>query len=436
MFRIRSLPVLLGLSAALASCQDGSPEHPTAPDLGPAGAGTEPEVAPLRWAATRLSLRSGLAVDVNNQGQVVGYHNTTQGTRAFLWQDGTLRTLGTLGGGDSRAFAINEAGQIVGSSTRPDGLWHAFLWENGTMRDLGTLGDDVSTATAIDASGRVVGYTEKIEGVSRAFLWENGRMRRLTGLGTGHSEALGIDNQGRVVGYYGAPGSQRGFRWAAGTVTDLGTLGGATAVAHAIVGGRIVGTASTARGAERAFLWQNGSMRGLGTLAGGSSAARGLNALGHVVGWSQQPDSQGRAVIWRNGIISPVAVGQAEDINRAGWVVGSGSVSFPVLWKETTEPPPAPGAITVGTSFFLSDRNWSTDPAVDTVAVGTRVTWTWVSGPAVPHSVQSVGTPSFPSSDRMGGFGVTYSVTFDRPGSYRYNCVVHPGNMTGRVVVR
>jgi probable HAF family extracellular repeat protein len=436
MFPNRLFAVLLGISGGLAACHEDSRDHPTGPELGPLDGGADPKAAALRWAATRLSIRSGLAIDVNNQGQVVGYHNTTNGTRAFLWQNGTLRTLGTLGGGDSRAFAINEAGQIVGSSTRADGLWHAFLWENGTMRDLGTLGDDVSTATAIDANGRVVGYTERIEGVSRAFLWENGRMMRLAGLGTGHSEALGIDNKGRVVGYYGPPGSNRAFRWVAGTVTDLGTLGGPTAVAHTIVGGKIVGTASTTTGAERAFLWQNGSMRGLGTLAGGSSAARGINALGHIVGWSQQPDSQARAFIWRDGVMSQVAVGQAEDINRAGWVVGSGSVSFPVLWQETTEPPPAPGAITVGTSYFLSDRNWSTDPAVDTVAVGTRVTWTWVTGPAVQHSVQSVGTPGFPSSARLGGVGVTYSVTFTQAGSYRYNCVVHPGNMTGRVVVR
>ena len=102
----------------------------------------------------------------------------------------------------------------------------------------------------------------------------------------------------------------------------------------------------------------------------------------------------------------------------------------------TTSFPPPAGSITVGTSYFLSDRNWTTDAAVDTVAVGTRVTWTWVTGPAVAHTVQSVGTPSFPSSGNLGGVGVTYSVTFNRAGTYLYNCARHPGNMFGRVVVR
>jgi hypothetical protein len=47
--------------------------------LGPADA--DPKAAVVRWAATRLSIRGGDATDANNQGQVVGYHDTNQGTR-------------------------------------------------------------------------------------------------------------------------------------------------------------------------------------------------------------------------------------------------------------------------------------------------------------------------------------------------------------------
>jgi len=431
MFGNRTL-TSLGLCAGLAACDDPSTHHPTEPDLGPVERAA-PQAAALRWSTTRLSLGTGSATDVNNQGQVVGYHVTDGGARAFLWSNRTLQNLGSLGGGGSWAFGINEVGQVVGQSDRTDGLWHAFLWQNGTMQDLGALGDDYSAATAIDGNGRVVGYTSKLGGETRAFLWENGRMTRLSGLGTGYSQASSIDNQGRIVGTYGSQSSPRAFRWAAGVVTDLGTLGGATASAAATVGGKIVGASAKATGAERAFLWQNGLMTGLGTLAGGSSSANAINALGHIVGWSQQPDSQPRAVIWRDGTLSAIAVGVAEDVNKADWVVGSGSVPLPVLWRETTDPPPPAGSILVSSSFFLSDRNWSTDPAVDTVAVGTRVTWTWLRG---SHSVQSVETPSFPSSSVVNGAGKTYSVTFSAPGTYRYNCFVHPRSMFGRVVVR
>jgi len=429
--RNRTLAALLGLCAGLAACEDTS----TAPELAPADA-ANPQAAALRWSTTRLSIGNGLATDVNNQGQVVGYHSTNQGTRAFLWSNGTLQNLGTLGGGDSRAFAVNETGQVVGQSTRADGLWHAFLWQNGTMQDLGALNADVSVATDIDNQGRVVGYTEVIGAQTRAFLWQNGQMKRPGNL-IGYSTANAIDSKGRIVGAFGARLSPRAYRWEGGAITDLGTLTGSNgAAALATAGGRIVGWSTIHTGAQRAFLWENGSMTGLGTLASGNSSANGINAFGQIVGWSQQPDSQPHAFIWRDGVMSDIAVGEAMDINRDGWIVGRGSISFPVLWRETTDPPPPAGSITVGSSYFLSDRNWTTDPAVDTVAVGTTVTWTWTSGPAVPHTVQSVGTPSFPSSGSLGGIGVTYRVTFNRAGAYQYNCARHPGNMFGRVVVR
>jgi probable HAF family extracellular repeat protein len=392
----------------------------------------------LQWTFTRLTPGDGKATAINSKGQIVGYYDTRQGTRAFLWSNGSLQTLGTLGGHSSRAWAINEAGQVVGGSTTAAGLAHAFLWENGTMRDLGTLGEASSTATAIEAGGQIVGYTSTSDGSQRAFIWQNGTMRRLAGLEQGFSTAQDIDNMGRVVGQFGSVSSPRAFRWAAGQVTDLGTLGGPSARATAIgADGRIVGWSFTADGFQRGFLWQNGRMRGLGTLAGGNSAANGISGLGHVAGWSQAPGGPARVFLWKDGVRSDVGGGEANGVNRDAWIVGGLSVdggSFPAVWRQA-EPPP-PGRITVGTSFFLSDRNGSVDLAVDTVAVGTEVTWTWVSGPGVPHSVQSVSTPTFPSSGLMGGIGVTYKVTFTQPGSYRYNCSAHPGNMTGRIVVQ
>src|SRR5581483_4660746 len=53
---------------------------------------------------------------------------------------GRARQLGTLGGNNSNARAINNAGQIAGDSDTADGAVHAFLFERGNMRDIGTLG--------------------------------------------------------------------------------------------------------------------------------------------------------------------------------------------------------------------------------------------------------------------------------------------------------
>jgi plastocyanin len=97
---------------------------------------------------------------------------------------------------------------------------------------------------------------------------------------------------------------------------------------------------------------------------------------------------------------------------------------------------PTTAAVTVGNNFFRSGLNTTVNPAVDTVAVGGTVTWTWSGTGLTPHSVLSSGSPSFPSSALLTGNGQTYEATFPTAGSYQYTCVEHPGQMTGRVVVR
>jgi plastocyanin len=63
------------------------------------------------------------------------------------------------------------------------------------------------------------------------------------------------------------------------------------------------------------------------------------------------------------------------------------------------------------------------------------VTWKWNNTGSVPHSVESIATPSFASSAIQAGSGSTYQQTFTTPGTYRYNCAVHGNLMTGVVVV-
>lgn len=95
---------------------------------------------------------------------------------------------------------------------------------------------------------------------------------------------------------------------------------------------------------------------------------------------------------------------------------------------------PTTASVDIGDNFFRSAQNNTTNPAVDTVAVGGMVTWTWLSANQNQHGVGSTGSPSFTSSTiKTSG---TYTVVFSTAGTYQYDCLVHGSLMTGRIVVR
>ena len=93
------------------------------------------------------------------------------------------------------------------------------------------------------------------------------------------------------------------------------------------------------------------------------------------------------------------------------------------------------GHVRVGNTYFRSSHNGSQNAAVDTISAGSSVTWTWDGG---SHSIQSTGlSPEiFRNSVVQAGANQTYSVTFNSPGTYAYDCAVHGTAMTGVVVVQ
>ena len=79
------------------------------------------------------------------------------------------------------------------------GPWHAFLWKNGVMRDLGTLGGQYSVATCLNDSGTIGGYSYTAPNFSRgphAFVVRGRRMSDLGALpGCSQSLAYSINKQ-------------------------------------------------------------------------------------------------------------------------------------------------------------------------------------------------------------------------------------------------
>ena len=245
-----------------------------------------------------------LAADINDAGKIVGTSWTTFGESAFLLEGSTVIYPGTLGGNTSSAFGISKKGEVVGSSANNDGYTHAYYWKKGIkMVDLGTLGGTFSQALDINNIGQVVGGSEIEEGGNfHPFLWDRRTgMTEMVTLGEG-GQPFAINDNTQIVGYYiTATGGFRAFLWENGTMVDLGTLGGDQSFANDINNsGQIVGGCQTITGEFHACLWENGTLTDLGTLGGAfiNSVATSINEVGQIVGYSYSPTAEYHAFLW------------------------------------------------------------------------------------------------------------------------------------------
>jgi len=129
------------------------------------------------------------AVGINGPGQVVGISWTSSCSyHAFLYDEGAtpkMQDLGALGADYSHATSINDSGQVVGTSFRSsfagycsNDCLRAFLYDASAatpkMQDLGTLGGD-SRAWSINEAGTVVGSSYVWGSGDHGFLKESGQ---------------------------------------------------------------------------------------------------------------------------------------------------------------------------------------------------------------------------------------------------------------------
>ena len=261
--------------------------------------------------------------------------------RAVFWNDGPIIDLGTFGGNESYANAVNSRGQVVGSAANaisdpfntPPFLYgwgtqmHGFLWEDGAMHDLGTLGGPDSLAYWVNEKGQVAGFSyinstpNPLTGVppGHPFLWENGTMHDLGTIGgTQVFDLDGLNEHGQIIGQMtlADEGKSHPFLWDGKRLIDLGTFGGDHANANwfneagEVVGHSQYSTLCPGPGEgpiDHAYLWRNGDMSDLGTVPGinplqGLSSAWGINSKTQIVGNSATCDfTIFDGFLWENG---------------------------------------------------------------------------------------------------------------------------------------
>jgi probable HAF family extracellular repeat protein len=130
---------------------------------------------------------------------------------AFVYTNGNggMHDLGTLGGANSSAAAINSSGVIVGSAdTISNGVSysHPFVYRSGVMADLGTLARLTGSATAINRSGQIVGYVQNSDQDVHAFFYDGSMMVDLNDYiapasgWTTLTTADGINDAGQITG--------------------------------------------------------------------------------------------------------------------------------------------------------------------------------------------------------------------------------------------
>lgn len=322
-----------------------------------------------------------LAQGMNDEGVVVGgaYGKSDAVFHAFRWEQGLMSDLGSLQDGPYSVSYTNpnEKGDISGYSNTqtadPNGedfclvgthlICLGFLWKNGTMTALPTLGGNNGQAYQVNSRDMVAGVAENstpdstcgsyFELEAKPVVWHNGAVAQLP-IPSGDVDGwgYGINDRGQIVGSSGtcfAPTSwpvtaAHALMWPngpSGSYIDLGNLGSTNWNLPFFISndGTVVGMSGVSGGYNfHAFLWtKKRGMQDLGTLPGDAQSwVSDINSANEAVGTSFSASGGARAIIWQHGKMTDLNLlagrhprfymAEAFAINDRGWIAGGGTL--------------------------------------------------------------------------------------------------------------
>jgi probable HAF family extracellular repeat protein len=288
---------------------------------------------------------------ISNQGRVLAsVRMAHDGVRLLVWDKSeTVRIIDSFAKGlEVIGLAMNDVGQVVGTTRDPNRVHRTFLWDPNEVRIAVEASDGVRCiAHGLNNKGQVVGALETAAGPERAFLWDQGSgMQELRTLGGPGGRACSINDAGQVVGFAQKPDDQwHAVLWNPDeSVTELGISPPKEwTVCHINNAGLVAGHFGSATDVMCVSVWdEQAGARRLPSIGGDWTEVNALNDAGCLLVVSHHPSMKvlGRGLgrqpqvylwdasrgfrrvdaRWRRMDIRSIG---ARDINDEGLMVGS-----------------------------------------------------------------------------------------------------------------
>src|SRR3954463_11208353 len=290
---------------------------------------------------------------INADGEVVGMYFTSNSSGDLVSQgfrysdDGGLVDVGPVAGGSSSvAWAINNYGEAVGSSSMPNGEigFSALRGPAAVGLPIGGLG---TTACGIN-DGRFVAGSWTPSSATHAFLYHMGDRTAIDIpllISSGFAQACAIDAAGRVGGQASVRGgATHAFVYANGAVKDIDTFGSSVSNVESIAAGKSVGWYTLA-GKHSAFVHTDGD------------GSKDLNApVADAAGWVL---SDAKGVSANGMIVGEGTFNGVPAVFRLPPIAASADTTAPVFTSLTATPslisPPKGQSVTVTLTPIATD---------------------------------------------------------------------------------
>ena len=260
------------------------------------------------------------AYAMNDAGDVVGtYKDERQLSHGFLLRVGQFTTIDYPGAVGTQLYGVNGGGDIAGVYVDSSNKQHGFLLSGGTFKIIDVPGAEQTMPYGLNSNGDVTGMyflpgdTTKHYG----FAMIGGRFTTIDyPLPNDMSCGTWISDSGEVGGHVQEKnGAYHGYRWNDGKFTLIEFPGAKTGQFwDSIYGinsaGDVLGAYSDARGKQRAFLRRKGAFTTFDVPGSQRTRATGMNRSGQVVGMFADSDGVNHgflawvAPVWQSQLLT------------------------------------------------------------------------------------------------------------------------------------